>query len=160
MKVAIFDIDGVIAEVSERLRATLQEMHTEDLRKIPKEKRKDFWRIFLSPRYMNLDKPIMENIEYIRRCKEKGVKIILITGRREDTQKEQTIEQLNKWNVPYDKIYFRRRGDLRRDIQYKISIIKRMIKKGLEITEVWDDNREIIDKIKEKFPTIKVRYIG
>ena len=156
MKTVIFDIDGVIADISNRLKNSLKELGVSEVSSIPRFKRKKFWEIFLSSKYMHLDEPITENIQYIRTLKKQGYRIILLTGRREDTQKQPTLKQLETWNVPYDEIYFRKPGDKRKDVVYKASIVRKLLKRGYEIVEIWDDMEKIAHKLKEIVPNAKI----
>lgn len=105
---------------------------------------------------MDLDEPIVENIKYVQKLKENGVKIVLLTGRREDAQKEATLSQLNKWKIPYDKIYFRKKNDRRKDAIYKATIIKILLKRNYKILEIWDDMEEVAKKLKEVTSDTKI----
>ena len=60
---------------------------------------------------MYLDKPRFDVINYMRKLKDKEYKIIIVTGRVLEIQGEETKEQLKKYNVPYDEIFFRRKKD-------------------------------------------------
>jgi len=156
MEAAIFDIDGVIADVNERLRKALEKFGKKSVSGLSKSERKNFWNEFLNPQLMKLDKPKLEIIEYIRKLKDKGVKIIIVTGRNEGEQKYETINQLNNWKVPYDEIYFRRRNDFRKESIYKKSVLRNLLLKGYRIVEFWEDNQEVIDEIRELIPEAKI----
>ena len=105
---------------------------------------------------MHLAEPNYEIINYMRELKSKGIKIIIITGRRKDTQGDYTLRQLNEWNVPYDEIYFRRKNDFRPDSIFKASIIKWLLKRGYKIIEVWDDSLNVIEKLRKLIPNTKL----
>jgi len=156
LKAVIFDIDGVIADPSKRLEKCLKELGATDIKNMFGAKRRKFWKIFLSSKYMHLDKPIAVNIEYIRKLKEQGYYIILLTGRRKDTQGQATLKQLERWGVPYDEIYFRYPMDFRKDVTYKANIIKKLKSRGYEIVEIWDDMEKIAQKLKKLVPNAKV----
>jgi len=156
MKAIVFDIDGVLIDPQKRLRKCLEKVNATSIKKLHGKKRKEFWDCFLSETYMNLDEPIQENIAKLREMKDKGYYIILITGRREDRQKNKTLEQLDEWNIPYNKIYFRKAYDKRRDYVYKSSLIKKLIRQGFEIIEVWDDSEKVIEKLKQILPNAKI----
>ncbi len=156
-KCAIFDIDGVIFDVSDRIRATLEELGVDSIDRVkrnPKLKSK-FWKIFLSPKYMYLDKPRFDVINYMHKLKEEGYKIIIVTGRVLESQGEETEKQLKKYNVPYDEIYFRRKRDKRKDYEFKTSIIQWLIFRGYKIIEVHEDSEEVINKLKLILPSAK-----
>lgn len=157
VKCAIFDIDGVIFDVSDRIKAVLEELGVESLDKIKYniKLRNKFWKIFLSPKYMYLDKPRFDVINHMHKLKREGYKIVIVTGRVLETQGEETKKQLEKYNVPYDEIYFRRRKDKRKDYELKESIIQRLILKGYEIAEVHEDSEDIIRKLKIVIPNAR-----
>ena len=157
VKCAIFDIDGVIFDVSNRIIAALEELGVDSIDKVKRNPklRNKFWKIFLSPKYMYLDKPRLDVINYMRKLKDRGYKIIIVTGRVLETQGEKTEEQLKKYNVPYDEIYFRRKKNKRKDCELKASIIQWLIFKGYEIVEVHEDSEEVINKLKLIIPNAK-----
>lgn len=154
--VAVFDIDGVLVDPSKRLEKRLEEQGVKSFKDLDRARKKAFWKCFLSDKYMDLDEPIIENIKYVQKLKENGIKIVLLTGRREDTQKTATLSQLNKWKIPYDKIYFRRKNDRRKDYIYKANILKLLLKRNYKIVEIWDDMEDVAKKLKEISPKTKV----
>jgi len=156
MKTAVLDLDGVLFNVDERLKLCLGEAGARAVEELAGVKRKQFWDCFLSAKYMHLDKPNQELVSYIKKLRSEGVKIVIVTGRREDTQKELTLEQLRRAGVEFDEIYFRRAGDFRKDHEYKVDIIKQLIEKGHEIAEVWDDSESVINTVKQLIPSAKV----
>jgi len=149
---AVFDVDGVIADVRRRLRKCLSEVNAISINSIPRNRRELFWNLFLSDKYMHLDEPNLEVINYIRKLKSEGYKIVIITGRRSDTQRRETLRQLREWGVPYDEIFFRRRDDRRPDSSLKAGIIKWLLSRGYRIVEVWDDSGSVIEKLKKILP--------
>ncbi|RLE90398.1 MAG: hypothetical protein DRN04_15185 [Thermoprotei archaeon] len=157
VKCAVFDIDGVIFDVSDRIRATLDELGVDNIEKVKRNPklRSKFWKIFLSPKYMYLDKPRFDVINYMRKLKDKEYKIIIVTGRVLEIQGEETEKQLREYNVPYDEIYFRRKRDKRKDYEFKTSIIQWLISRGYEIIEVHEDSEEVINKLKLILPSAK-----
>ena len=148
MKCAVFDLDGVLIDVSERLARCLKESGG----------RKDrvFWNCFLSSKYMYLDKPNTELVEYVRKLKQLGYRIIIVTGRRRDTQLDATIAQLRAFGVPFDELYMREPNDYRKDHEFKTDIVKRLLEKGYEITEVWDDSERVVEAMKKLLQNAKV----
>mgnify|MGYP000704592924 FL=1 len=157
VKCAVFDIDGVIFDISARIRATLEELGVDSIDRVKRNPklRIKFWKIFLSPKYMYLDKPRFDVINYMHKLKEEGYKIIIVTGRVLESQGEETEKQLKKYNVPYDEIYFRRKRDKRKDYEFKTSIIQWLIFRGYEIIEVHEDSEEVINKLKLIIPSAK-----
>jgi phosphoglycolate phosphatase-like HAD superfamily hydrolase len=155
MEVAIFDLDGVIADVSGRIEKALRELGKENLKELSREDRRRFWEIFLNPELLELDKPRMDIIDYMRKIKDKGLRIIIVTGRT-IKQKNETLKQLSSWGVPYDEIYFRMTGDLRKDSIYKREMVKLLLRRGYNIVEVWEDSDEVIRELRKLIPDAKI----
>ncbi len=154
----IFDLDGVVFDVSKRINAALEEAGVEsvdELRYNPKAKRR-FWDAFLSAKYMHLDMPRYDVINKMWELKRKGYKIIILTGRVLETQGDETIMQLKKYNIPYDEIYFRRKRDKRKDYEYKASIVMWLKHSGCEIVEIHEDSEEVANRLKELVPEAKI----
>ena len=108
--VAIFDLDGVLIDSSARFKSTLAELGvSEEEFTSPfsdKSVRRMFWKIFLSEKYMNLDKPVKEAIELAWEKKREGNKIVIISGRPAKL-KEATLKQIREFKIPCDLIVFR-----------------------------------------------------
>jgi len=155
MEAAIFDLDGVIADVSGRIEKALRELGKENLNELSREDRRRFWEIFLNPELLELDKPRMDVIDYMRKIKDKGLRIIIVTGRT-IKQKNETLKQLSSWGVPYDEIYFRMAGDLRKDSIYKREVVKLLLRRGYSIVEVWEDSDEVIRELRKLIPDAKI----
>ncbi|MCR6691810.1 MAG: hypothetical protein MRT15_05440 [archaeon YNP-LCB-003-016] len=155
MEAAIFDLDGVIADVSGRIEKALRELGKENLKELSREDRRRFWEIFLNPELLELDKPRMDVIDYMRKIKDKGLRIIIVTGRT-IKQKNETLKQLSSWGVPYDEIYFRMAGDLRKDSIYKREVVKLLLRRGYSIVEVWEDSDEVIRELRKLIPDAKI----
>jgi len=155
MEAAIFDLDGVIADVSGRIEHALKELDRKSLNELSRGDRRKFWEIFLNPELLELDKPKMDVIDYMRKLKDKGLRIIIVTGRTHK-QKNKTLKQLSSWGVPYDEIYFRGAGDLRRDSIYKREVVKLLLRKGYNIVEVWEDSDEVIRELRRLIPHAKI----
>ncbi|RLE64445.1 MAG: hypothetical protein DRJ38_05490 [Thermoprotei archaeon] len=154
-KVFVFDIDGVLIDVGEKVKAVLKELKLNenlDPRKLDVVNRQKFWRLFLSEKYARYDKPRIIGIELLKDRLNKG-KVVIVTGRPE-TLKQLTLEELLKWNIPIHKLtfIFRRKRDRRRDVDFKIEAIANL---G-NVVEVHDDAEEFLKKVKEIFPKIKL----
>jgi len=146
VRVVIFDLDGVLVDSSERFLKCLDES---------KNDKQMFWSCFLSEKYMDLDRPREEYIKILREYLSKGYRIVIVTGRVEERQKDKTLKQLSQWGVAFHEIYFRKTGDYRKDWEFKIEIIDRILRK-CEIEAVYEDSDRVIEEIKRKHPEIKV----
>ncbi len=156
LKVAVFDLDGVLFDVNERLKKTLEELGVKKFDDLSKKQRNIFWRIFLSPKYMYLDNPNTKLIKHLNELKSNKIKIIIVTGRSEDAQREYTLRQLKSTGIEYDEIYFRPKNYYQKDYIFKTEIVKRLLRKGYEIIEFWDDNEEVVKRVREILPYTKV----
>ena len=147
-KWAIFDLDGTLFNTEARFKECLYEVGAKSLDELRGEKRREFWECFLSDRYMFLDWPNDEVVRTLLRLKSEGIKIMILTGRREDTQRKATLIQLKAYGIPYDKLVMRKPNDYRKDHEFKIEEIKKLLESGVEIVGVWDDSRRVIEAVK------------
>lgn len=155
---AVFDLDGVLFDVSKRLEKALEEIGEKNLNELSKTQKRIFWDIFLSTKYMYLDRPNIKLVKHIQDLKSNNVKIIIVTGRREDRQGEYTLKQLQEAGIEYDEIYFRPPGYYQKDYVFKTEIVKKLLRRGYKIIEFWDDNKEVIKRVKELLPYTNVIY--
>jgi len=142
-RVAVFDIDGVLIDCSERIARCEEEA---------RGSRKLFWNCFLSSKYMDLDKPIDFGFYVLKERISKGLDIVIITGRTDNMVKK-TLEQLKSMGVEGIPIVFRRRGNFTKDYIYKPSVAKRL---GLEVLELHEDDFEVLKSFKEIYPNAKM----
>lgn len=145
MKAYCFDMDGVLVDISERLR-TANELSKEGY---------DFWRLFFSEDLIMLDKPRNVGIELLKDRAKLG-SILIITGRPKRL-KEITIDQLIRFaGVKPDGIFMRMDNDYRPSVRLKIELLTRAIKEGYELIELHEDDEEVLKEVKREFPWIKL----
>jgi FMN phosphatase YigB (HAD superfamily) len=113
-EIVIFDIDGTLADVSERVH---------HLQKKPKN-----WKAFF--RGMAQDKAIKSMVRLCNILYSSGVRIILCSGRSEEHRSE-TVKWLANQGVKYHELRLRRDGDRRSDV-----IVKREMLAGIDKTKV------------------------
>lgn len=113
-EIVIFDIDGTLADVSERVH---------HLQKKPKN-----WKAFF--RGMAQDKAIKSMVRLCNILYSSGVRIILCSGRSEEHRSE-TVKWLANQGVKYHELRLRRDGDRRSDV-----IVKREMLAGIDNTKV------------------------
>ena len=101
-EIVIFDIDGTLADVSERLH---------HIKKKPKD-----WDAFFKE--IPQDKAIRSMIRLCNILYESGVKILLCSGRNEEYRTE-TVEWLARQGVNYHELLLRRASDRRSDVMVK-----------------------------------------
>jgi len=141
-----FDIDGVVVDVSERLRVAMERAGND---------RRLFWRYFFSEELMTLDKPRELGIELVRDRAVRG-SIIIITGRPKRLR-DVTLHQFTQLTGvrPY-RVFMRSDRDYRKSCIVKLELLTKAIKSGLEVTEFHDDDEEVLKKVKSAYPWIKL----
>lgn len=113
-EIVIFDIDGTLADVSERIH---------HVRKKPKN-----WNAFFQG--MAQDKAIHAMVRLCNILYETGIQIILCSGRSEE-HRPQTIEWLAQQGVNYHELILRKDGDRRSD-----TIVKREMLAGIDKSKI------------------------
>ncbi|HET9587862.1 MAG TPA: HAD family acid phosphatase [Anaerolineales bacterium] len=113
-EIVIFDIDGTLADVSERIH---------HVRKKPKN-----WNAFFQG--MAQDKAIHAMVRLCNILYETGIQIILCSGRSEEHRPE-TIEWLAQHGVNYHELILRPDGDRRSD-----TIVKREMLAGIDKSKI------------------------
>jgi predicted secreted acid phosphatase len=113
-EIVVFDIDGTLADVSERI---------QHLKKKPKD-----WDAFFKG--MAQDKAIRSMVRLCNILYSSGVRVILCSGRSEPHRKE-TVEWLTRQGVNYHELLLRRDGDRRSDV-----IVKREMLAGIDKSKV------------------------
>jgi len=125
-EIVIFDIDGTLADVSER---------AHHLNKKPKD-----WDAFYEG--IPQDKAIRSMVRLCNILYESGLKILLCSGRNEQYRPE-TVEWLAQQGVEYHELILRRDNDKRSD-----AIVKREMLAGLDrskILFVVEDRRGVVE---------------
>ena len=105
---------------------------------------------------MNLDKPIREGIELVRALKSAGYHIVIVSGRVAEDQMEASVRYLEELGVPFDAVVMRRRGDRRRDAEFKVSVIESLVRRGYMVEIVVDDSDRVCEAVERRFPWIRV----
>ena len=113
-EIVIFDIDGTLADVSERIHHVRQK---------PKN-----WNAFFQG--MAQDKTIHSMVRLCNILYASGIRIILCSGRSEEHRPE-TVEWLAQHGVNYHELLLRRDGDRRTDV-----VVKREILAGLDKSKI------------------------
>ena len=113
-EIVIFDIDGTLADVSERLH---------HIKKKPKD-----WDAFFQG--IPQDKAIHSIVRLCNILYQSGLKVILCSGRREKDRAE-TVKWLSQQGVNYDELRLRPDGDRRTDV-----IVKRELLAGLDRSKI------------------------
>lgn len=130
MKV-IIDIDNTLSIANDRFKLA------------EKENGKLDWDFVHASENMIKDKPNLPMIELAKGYKEDGFEVIILTGRPESTIKV-TKEWLQKYNIPYDKLYMRSWEDnFLKAPDFKRKIYETEIKENVFCA--YDDDQRVID---------------
>lgn len=113
-EIVIFDIDGTLADVSERIH---------HVKKKPKN-----WNAFFQG--MAQDKAIHSMVRLCNVLYEAGIKILLCSGRNEE-HRPQTVQWLAQQGVNYHELILRRNGDMRSD-----TVVKREMLAGIDRSKI------------------------
>jgi hypothetical protein len=113
-EIVIFDIDGTLADVSERIH---------HVKKKPKN-----WNAFFQG--MAQDKAIHSMVRLCNILYESGIRILLCSGRNEE-HRPQTVQWLAQQGVNYHKLILRRDGDMRSD-----TVVKREMLAGIDRNKI------------------------
>ena len=113
-EIVIFDIDGTLADVSERIH---------HVKKKPKN-----WNAFFQG--MAQDKAIHSMVRLCNILYASGIRILLCSGRNEE-HRPQTVQWLAQQGVNYHELILRRDGDMRSDM-----VVKREMLVGIERSKI------------------------
>lgn len=152
-KIAIFDIDNTLIDVTERYRKSIEEAEINphiSLYKNTYEKRMKFWKVFLSGKYIDMDRPDKEAIDLVKRKYYDKYGIIILTG-RPVRMKEVTERQLKDFGIPYDLLIMRPVDNKEPDNIFKPKVISKLLEKDLNITEYHEDDPATASYIKDKY---------
>ena len=125
-ELVIFDIDGTLADISERVH---------HVRKKPKN-----WNAFNAG--MAQDKAIHSMVRLCNILHAAGLYIILCSGRNERNRPE-TVEWLEKQGVPYHQLLLRKDEDFRSDAVVKREILQTLDKS--KILFVVEDRSRVVE---------------
>jgi len=130
MKV-IIDIDNTLSIATDRFKMA------------EKENGKTDWDFVHAPENLIADKPNLPMIELAKNYKENNFEVIVLTGRPESTRKI-TKEWLQKYKIPYDKLYMRSWEDnFLKAPDFKRKIYETEIKENVFCA--YDDDQRVID---------------
>jgi len=133
MKTYIFDIDGTIANTEHR-------QHY--LASSPKD-----WKGWHDN--SQKDTPHWEITEILDMAREKGIKIVLCTGRDEKCRDE-TIEWFVMHGIHFDALYMRKAGDRRDDDIVKRELLTQIRSVGYDPVCVFEDRARVVKMWREE----------
>ncbi len=135
IKIVVFDIDGVIIDISKRLEEARRMQDYYDI--FPRE-------VFYTKKWLELDSPRRLGIQLLKALSKK-YKIVLVTGRPSSLRKA-TIDQLKQYGIlhrrDYEEILMRPENDRRPSWQVKADLLRKIREEDptICIVEIHDDN--------------------
>lgn len=135
MKTVIFDLDGTLALIDTR-----RKIATKDNGKMD-------WDKFFDPNFIKLDRPNWPVIDTLKLFSEKGLKIVIFSGRSEVT-KDATEEWLDRYNIPFDTLRMRptsKEFKFMRDDDLKEGWLNELFPDKSDIFAVFDDRNKVVE---------------
>jgi phosphoglycolate phosphatase-like HAD superfamily hydrolase len=132
LKAIIVDLDGTLADVEHRV---------EFVKQTPINWKDFNDRMIHDPIYLWC-------FELIHAMKDRGYKIIFITGRGED-YRSHTLNWLLKNQVQFDELYMRKPNDQREDADVKEEIYFEHVEKRFQVLFVVDDRKSVVARWRE-----------
>lgn len=129
---------------SARLSATLSEIGARSFGELSGERRWRFWEVFLSTKYIHLDRPNPVAIELAKERKREGYGIVIVTG-RPARLRDVTLVQLTSFGVPFDLLVMREDNFFAKDHEYKRIVVEGL---RLRIAEAHDDSPDVCEAYK------------
>ena len=134
-KSVIFDLDGTLAIIDTR-----RKISTKPNGKID-------WDIFFNPNNIALDRPNWPVIDTLKLFSEKGLNIVIFSGRSKAT-KDATKDWLNKFDIPFDVLKMRPTSNefkFMRDDDLKEGWLNDLFPNKSDIFAVFDDRNKVVD---------------
>jgi hypothetical protein len=157
VRVIISDIDGTVLDVEPRIVACLNEIGAEYSgeairvsRTLPSKQRDAFYDVFLSQKYLHLDRPIPRAVEELRELQAStGLPLVYLSGRLANMAKG-TRAALEKVGLPFEAMVLRPMRDrMMRTDRWKIGAIREC---GYEPVHIFDDDGLILEALSAAFP--------
>lgn len=140
MKIAVFDLDGTLADISHRTHYILGP-------------EKD-WGAFFG--LVSKDKPIEASCTILRTLAMSGFTIWIMSG-RSDATRDQTVAWLRKHGVVFDELLMRSEGDRTPDHELKRSWVNSPLVPREHIKMVFEDRSRVVQMWREEgFQTYQV----
>jgi len=125
----VLDMDGTLFDTSARWN---------ECEKLANGNKRMFWECYQSPRFMNLDKPKWEVIEFVKQLiEEKEPEVIAVVSGRSEKQREATLKQLSEIGIEPNEVVLRGEKDFRKDHEFKRDAVRRL-------REKYDQNKVIV----------------
>lgn len=130
--IAVFDVDGVLADVRHRLHHV--------------ERRPKDWDAFFAA--MDDDGPLPDGIALAQRYADEGHRIAYLTGRNE-SYRELTLAWMRRHHLPEGRLVMRREDDRRPARVFKPQALSRLAREG-EIVVMVDDDVAVVRVLQDE----------
>ncbi len=130
-KTVIFDLDGTLALIDER-RALAS-----------KPDGKINWKTFFDPKNIQLDKPNVPVIEMAKMLKAQGHSVVIFSG-RDSISRNETINWLNQFGVPFDVLKMRPQGSFTPDDKLKQDWLDQLFPDKNDVLCIFDDRDKVV----------------
>ena len=129
-KAVVFDLDGTIADTTD-IYAQHKDNHPEFLEKVKEAK------------------PFDHIVEKMKKAKEKGRDVVILTARSAHYRKE-TKDWLNSNNIPYDALFMRHQDDHRKDKKVKKELLKEEVLPNFNVKKAYDDKKKNVKMFRKE----------
>ena len=141
-----FDVDGVLVDNEVRARKAME---------LSRALGRDFHEVLHYESLLPLDKPRESGIKLYKNRSKKGL-VIIVTGRPKKLLKA-TINQIVEFTgIKPHYVLTRSNNDRRPSYKVKADLIALAIKKGMEVIEFHDDDKEVLREIRSRFPWVRL----
>jgi hypothetical protein len=130
-KTVIFDLDGTLALIDER-RALAA-----------KPDGKINWKTFFDPKNIQFDKPNVPVIEMAKMLKDQGHSVVIFSG-RDSISRNETINWLNQFGVPFDVLKMRPQGSFTPDDKLKQDWLDQLFPDKNDVLCIFDDRDKVV----------------
>ena len=139
----VLDLDGTLFDTSSR---------GNECEKLARGNKRMFWECFQSPRFMNLDKPKREVIEFVQQLiEEEKPEVIIVVSGRSEKQREDTLKQLSEIGISPTEVVLRGEKDFRKDYEFKRDVIKTLKEKYDQDRVIMvDDSDAVLEYLKKE----------
>jgi len=147
----VLDMDGTLFDTSARW-YECEKISRGDKKTLSWTPNRVFWECYQSPRFMNLDKPKWEVIEFVKQLiEEKEPEVIAVVSGRSEKQREATLKQLSAIGIEPNEVMLRGEKDFRKDHEFKRDVVRRLREKyDQDKVIVVDDSDAVLEYLKEE----------
>jgi phosphoglycolate phosphatase-like HAD superfamily hydrolase len=164
----VADLDNTLIDSRERFKLSLAEAagftsiaaipSTFRIKRLSKDQRDRFYRLFLSGEHMDLDVPVRGSVEVLSRLRSLGLGTIYLTGRhhsKEESLKKETLKTLSRFGFPIpngaDTMLYMKPRKMSPTDDFKRAVLERLATK-LDLAVGVDDEPDDLQVIADFVP--------